>query len=119
MSSGIQIINLKKKKKMEYEVPQVNQAIVLYMGGPVFLKQVIIGREEEVLLTGPDDLEFHTNWNWCMPVWKKIRKEILYSESDAILYPFTHALAEADLKAFHNLIATHCVKWCMRKQIKV
>jgi hypothetical protein len=89
------------------------------MGGPVFLKQVIIGREEEILITGPEDLEFHTNWNWIMPVWKKVINEMLdTSPKNKDTPKFIKAIDDADLKTLHKLIGNYCIDWCIRKQLK-
>ena len=105
---------------MEYSLAQRNNAIVAFMGGPSFLKQVIIGREEEILATGPEDLEFHTNWNWIMPVWKKLRRDLMDSPTQGNnIFALVKAIDEADLKTFHNLVANLCVAWCTRKQIKL
>ena len=103
---------------MEYSLPQTNNAITAYMGGPIFLKQVILGMEEEILVTGPEDLEFHTNWNWIMPVWKKLRRELSEGKPSALVLALSDALDTADLELFHKLIGDYCVKWCQRKQIK-
>lgn len=102
---------------MEYSLLQINNAITLYMGGPTFLKQLIIGREEEILITGPEDLEFHINWNWIMPVWKKVRKDLIDSNG-SLLFTLDQALHDVNLSAFHKLIGNYCTSWCIRKQIK-
>lgn len=105
---------------MEYTLAQRNNAIVAFMGGPTFLKQVIVGREEEILITSPEDLEFHTNWNWIMPVWKKLRRDLIDSPTQGnSIFGLVKAMDEADLKTFHNLVANLCVAWCIRKQIKL
>lgn len=104
---------------MEYTLPQTNNAITAFMGGPSFLKQVIIGREEEILATGPEDLEFHTNWNWIMPVWKKLRRELSEGQPSTLIFTLSNALDHADLTAFHKLVGDYCIGWCKRKQIKL
>ncbi len=104
---------------MEHTLPQRNNAIVAFMGGPSFLKQVIIGREEEILATGPEDLEFHTNWNWIMPVWKKLRIELVDWNEYALVLSLNTALGKADIKRFHDLASHYCLEWCTKKQIKL
>ena len=105
---------------MEHSLQQLNSAIVVYMGGPIFLKQVIINREEELLITGPEDLEFHVNWNWLMPVWKKLRKELIESPTKSTtMFKLVQAIDEANIVIFHELIGNYCIEWCIRKQIKL
>ena len=104
---------------MEPSLQQLNKAIVAYMGGPIFLKQVIVGREEEILITGPEDLEFHTNWNWLIPVWKKLRIELVDWNELALALSLNTALGKADIKRFHDLAANYCLEWCIKKQIKL
>lgn len=104
---------------MEYTLIQKNQAIATYMGGPIFLKQVIIGREEEILLTGPEDLEFHNNWNWLIPVWKKLRKEFLDIDDKISIISLDSALNYDDIKTFYDIVSNYCLKWCIRKNIKL
>lgn len=104
---------------MEPSLPQRNSAIVAYMGGPTFLKQVIIGREEEILITGPEDLEFHTNWNWLIPVWKKLSVELADWNEHALALSLNSAIRKADITTFHRLASNYCREWCIKKQIKL
>jgi hypothetical protein len=92
------------------------------MGGPSFLRELLKGKaqEEEIAIYGPEDLKFHTDWNWLLPVWKKIGKDLFSTQdSVAMLYAINKALSEVDITAFHNLIAIHCINWCTAKQIKL
>lgn len=105
---------------MELSLPQQNNAIVAYMGGPSFLRSILRGGDEEILLMGPEDLEFQNSWDWMMPVWKKLRKDLMASESDgAMLFALSRALDEVDLATFHRIVVSYCVQWCARKQIKL
>lgn len=106
---------------MELSLPQQNNAICAYLGGPTSLKQFYKGNmEEEFHVIGPEDLQFHASWDWIMPVWKKLRKELLSTESDgAMLFALSRALDEVDLQAFHRIITTYCTEWCKRKNIKL
>ena len=105
---------------MELSLPQQNNAIVAYMGGPSFLRSILRGGDEEILLMGPEDLEFQNSWDWMMPVWKKLRKDLMASESDgAMLFALSRALDEVDLATFHRIVVTYCVQWCKRKQINL
>jgi hypothetical protein len=90
------------------------------MGGPSFLRSILRGGDEEILLMGPEDLEFQNSWDWMMPVWKKLRKDLMASESDgAMLFALSRALDEVDLATFHRIVVSYCVQWCARKQIKL
>lgn len=106
---------------MELSLPQQNNAICAYLGGPSTLKQFYKGAmEEELLVMGPEDLQFHTSWDWMMPVWKKLRKELLATQSDgSMLFALSKVLDEVDLEAFHKIVANYCIGWCKRKQIKL
>ena len=105
---------------MELSLAQQNNALVAYMGGPSFLRSILKGREEEILLTGPEDCMFRTSWDWMMPVWKKLRKDLMATQSDgAMLFALSRALDDADLEAFHRITLNYCIEWCKRKQIKL
>lgn len=92
------------------------------MGGPNFLRELLKDqrKEEEIILMGPEDLRFHLSWDWIMPIWKKVRKEILSSDSHgAMLFALSRAIDDVDLTVFHNLLSNWCINWCQRKQIKL
>lgn len=104
---------------MELSLPQQNNAITAYMGGPSALRPFFKDlMDEEFHLMGPEDLQFHNSWDWLMPVWKKLRKDLISTQSDgAMLFALSKALDEADKEAFHKIVANYCVQWCKRKQI--
>lgn len=107
---------------MELSLPQQNNAITAFMGGPTSLKALFFTgmMEDEFHLVGPEDLRFHLSWDWLMPVWKKLRKELMSTQSDgAMLFALSRALDDADIEAFHRITATYCVEWCKRKNIKL
>jgi hypothetical protein len=109
---------------MELSLPQQNNAIAAFMGGPASLKALFFKNwtmmEEELHLLGPEDLMFHTSWDWLMPVWKKLRKELLSTQDNgSMLFALSKALDDVDIEAFHRLVAVYCVGWCNRKQIKL
>jgi hypothetical protein len=107
---------------MELSLPQQNNAITAFMGGPVSLKALFFTgmMEDEFHLIGPEDLRFHESWDWLMPVWKKLRKELLSTQDNgSMLFALSKALDDVDIKAFHRLVAVYCVGWCNRKQIKL
>jgi len=105
---------------MELSLPQQNNAIVAYMGGPSFLRSILRGGEDEILLMGPEDCQFNSSWDWMMPVWKKLRKDLMATQSDgAMLFALSRALDEVDLEAFYRIVVNYCVEWCKRKQIKL
>lgn len=106
---------------MELSLPQQNNAICAFLGGPSTLKQFYRGaREEELLAVGPEDLMFHLSWDWLMPVWKKLRKELMYTDSgSSTLFALSKAIDDADIEVFHKIITNYCVDWCRRKQIKL
>jgi hypothetical protein len=56
---------------MEYTLVHKNQALVAYMGGPSFLKNLLRSQkpEEEILLMGPEELQFHKSWDWIINLW--------------------------------------------------
>lgn len=92
------------------------------MGGPSFLRELLKGKvqEEEITIYGPEDLEFHTSWDWLMPVWKKVNKDLSTTQdSVAMFYSMSRAIDLVDITALHNLIAIHCINWCIAKQIKL
>jgi len=104
---------------MEYTLVQKNQAMIAYMGGPSFLRNLLREQkpEEEILLMGPEELQFHKSWDWIMPVWGKVNKALFTTDSGASLYSMSKAIDNVDLEAFHKLISAHCIIWCKNKQI--
>ncbi len=106
---------------MELSLAQQNNAITAYLGGPSVLRPLFKGMmDEEFHLMGPEDLKFHMSWDWMMPVWKKLRKELIATQSDgAMLFALSKALDEVELEAFHRIVANYCVEWCKRKNIKL
>jgi len=97
-----------------------NNALVAFMGGPTFLKEVIKNREGETLLDGPEGLLFHESWDWMMPVWKKVRIELIDTPSrSSVLFALSQAIDDANLKTFYDMISVYCIDWCIRKQIKI
>ena len=106
---------------MENSLPTCNNAITAYLGGPSLLKQFFNNiQEEEFLVMSPEDLKFHLSWDWMMPVWKKLRKDLLSTEADgAMLFALSRALDEVDLEAFHRIVSNYCLEWCKRKNIKL
>lgn len=104
---------------MEYTLVQKNQAMIAYMGGPSFLRNLLREQkpEEEILLMGPEELQFHKSWDWIMPVWGKVNKALFTTDSGATLYSMSKAIDNVDLEAFHKLISAHCIIWCKNKQI--
>ena len=99
---------------MEYTLAQRNNAITAYMGGPSSLKALFFTgmMEDEFHLVGPEDLRFHLSWDWIMPVWKKLRRDLIDSPTQGnSIFGLVKAMDEADLKIFHNLVANLCVAW--------
>ena len=106
---------------MEYTLVQKNQAMIAYMGGPSFLRNLLREQkpEEEILLMGPEELQFHKSWDWIIPVWGKVNKALFTTDSGAALYSMSKAIDNVDLETFHKLISAHCIIWCKNKQIKL
>lgn len=107
---------------MEYTIEEKNNAITAYMGGPRFIKENFMRglMEEEFSLMGPEDLKFHLSWDWIMPVWKKLRLDLMSTADQAsLLFALSKALDDVNLEAFHKLVSLHCTHWCERKQIKI
>lgn len=106
---------------MEYTVEQKNNAITAFLGGPSALRPFFSGlMDEEFHLMGPEDLRFHLSWDWMMPVWKKLRKELMATQADgSMLFALSKALDDVDIAAFHRITATYCVEWCKRKKIEL
>jgi hypothetical protein len=107
---------------MEFSLMQQNNAITAYMGGPSSLKSLFFAgmMEEEFYLMGPEDLKFHLSWDWMMPVWKKLRKDLIATQSDgAMLFALSKALDEVEIEVFYRIVSNYCLEWCKRKQIKL
>ena len=106
---------------MEYTLVQKNQALVAYMGGPSFLKNLLRSQkpEEEILLMGPEELQFHSSWDWIMPVWGKANKALMDGGSASTIYAMSKAIDNVDIEAFHKLLSAHCIIWCKNKQIAI
>jgi hypothetical protein len=104
---------------MELSLAQQNNAITAFMGGPSSLRPLFSGMmDEEFHLIGPEDLRFHLSWDWMMPVWKKLRKELMATQADgSMLFALSKALDDVDIDAFHRITATYCVEWCKRKKL--
>lgn len=107
---------------MEYSIAQKNNAITAFMGGPATLKPLFFTglMDEEFHLMGPEDLKFHTSWDWLMPVWKKLRKELLATQDNgSMLFALSKALDEVEIDSFHRIVSNYCIDWCKRKNIKL
>lgn len=106
---------------MELSLAQQNNAITAFLGGPSSLRPFFKGlMDEEFHMMGPEDLKFHLSWDWMMPVWKKLRKELMATQADgSMLFALSKALDDVEIEAFHRITATYCVEWCKRKNIKL
>lgn len=106
---------------MELSLAQQNNAICAYLGGPSSIKHLFKGMmEEEFHLMGPEDLQFHQSWDWLMPVWKKLRRDLISTQADgAMLFALSKALDEVEMESFHTIAANYCVQWCKQKNIKL
>lgn len=109
---------------MGYSVQEKNKAILSYMGGISFIKNIskTAIKEEDLLVLGTVDstetLMFHKSWDWLMPVWGKVNQDLLGSDDQgAMLYAMSKSLDSVNIEAFHSLISKHCVQWCINKQI--
>ena len=91
------------------------------MGGPSFLRSLLKNQkhEDDILLMGPEELMFHKSWDWIMPVWGKVNKDLFSNDSASLLYSMSKAIDAVDIEAFHRLIGFHCIIWCKNKQIKL
>jgi hypothetical protein len=107
---------------MDYTLLQKNSAILNYMGGPSFLRNLLKNtiKEEEISIYGPEDLLFHKSWDWLMPAWKKANIELTSTQDNIpMLYAMGKALDTVDIENLHNLIAKQAIEWCKNKQIKL
>ena len=65
----------------------------------------------------PENLKYHTNWNWLMPVVAKIRR-ICYSEELQMHYAareMVAGLCRVDIKAVHEFAAEFII-WYNKKR---
>lgn len=104
---------------MTYTLEQKNNAIAAFLGGPKYIRDKHFPKgtmmDEEFALIGPEDLKFHTDWNWMIPAWSKVRTSLPF----AMVVPAISAIDVDDLAALHEIVSAVCVKWCEDKDIKL
>jgi len=103
----------------EKDLNKKNNAICIYMGGiDVVLNLYYPEKTINTILIS--DLKFHNDWNFIMPVWKKLKADVSSREDQLAMYfAMNKALDEVDLEKLHNLVSVYCINWCKQKQIKL
>lgn len=94
-----------------------NNAITAFMGGPRYLKITHYADlfDVEFELIDVNDLRFHLDWNWLIPVWSKIRFEMT---PGIVIAAITH-IDNNDIDKLHSLIAIVAMDWCKAEGIKL
>lgn len=104
---------------MSYTLEQKNQAITAFLGGPAYLREkhfpAISMMEDEFALIGPEDLKFHSDWNWIVPAWTKIRTKLPF----AMVVPAISAIDIGDILALHEILSGVCIIWCKDNGVKL
>lgn len=100
---------------MNYTIEQKNQAITACLGGPEFLKKTYYpeGFPEEHIT--PEDLLYHSDWNWAIPCWARIRTKLPF----AMVIPAISAIDIADILALHEILSGVAINWCKENGIKL
>lgn len=99
------------------EINKRNNAITAYLGGPVYLRTKFWKdlMASEVRLMGIEDLEFNTNWNWAIPAWSQIRKEL----SPMMVISAISAIDTEDINSLFQILSQVCIDWCRKNNIKL
>ena len=104
---------------MTYTIEQKNNALCAFLGGPKYIREHHMPStmmiDEEFALMGPEDLEFHTNWNWMIKCWAKIRTKVPFS----MVIPAVSAIDIADLDTLHEIVSQVAINWCKENNIKL
>ena len=111
------IIIAKIIDKMEQsEINKRNQAISVYMGGPVTLREAL-GRysDAEFDFEKLTDLKFHISWDWLIPVWKKVRHEL----TPTMIITAISCIDENEIDKLYILLSQVCINWCKSNNIKL
>lgn len=100
---------------MTYTTEQKNNAMTAFLGGTEYIKKTHFpnGFEEEVLTL--EDLKFHSDWNWIIPAWAKIRTSLPF----AMVIPAISAIDIGDINALHDILSAVCINWCKDKGLKL
>jgi hypothetical protein len=98
-------------------IEQRNNAIAAYMGGPDYLKEKHFDHlmDVEFELIGPEDLQFHSSWDWMIPVWKKIRFEM----TPVMVIHAISCIDDDAIDPLHELVSQVAIDWCKKHDINL
>lgn len=99
------------------ELGKRGNALLAYMGGPGYLKDAHYKHlmDVEFQLIGLDDLEFHTSWDWIIPVWVKLRHEL----SPTMIIHAISCIDTGDIAELHMLLSNVAMNWCKNNKIEI
>lgn len=99
------------------EINKRNNAAIAFMGGPMEIRQMFFPemKEDKFHRTiGPSDMQFHSNWNWTILLWRKIRHKL----SPTMIITAISCIDEAELEKLWILLSQVCMNWCKENNIK-
>lgn len=99
------------------EIIKRNQALIAYMGGPDYLREKFYNRTliEEFELITPIELEFKHSWDWAIPVWSKIRKDL----SPIMVISAISAIDMEDIETLYIIMSQVAIDWCINNKINL
>ena len=99
------------------EIIKRNQALTAYMGGPEYLRKKFYFDllDEEVELITPEELYFNDSWDWAIPVWSKIRKDM----SPMMVISAISAIDTEDIKTLYIIMSQVAIDWCINNKINL
>lgn len=93
---------------------QRNNAICAYMGGIDYVieKHYPDKNRNEVSLS---DLHFHNDWNFMIPVWKRIRFEM----TPIMVIHAISCIDDDAIDPLHELVSQVAIDWCKKHDINL